>query len=245
MACTRINPCPNPGIPPVSIELRDIPSTTQPGFALALRVLEGYWRQATNMSTEEQWDYKSFIENSYFFRHDEGGKEIDSPENHILFNELHVTPTWGRYVFLKSLFGEEFTSIIDYFAIDIFESVETLDLEDEYRTYHRDPNRPYSETSREVQTPYTAPSDSSLPNSNSTEYLSTNRDQSNIPSPLGQSSSVNNQLLMQRDLKRLEARLKASIVEMGNKILEEVYELREHVMAAEANNDQMSSIETN
>lgn len=147
-------------------------------------------------------------------------------------------------MFLKSLFGEEFTSIIEYFAIDIFKSVETLDLEDEYRTYHRDPNLPYSETSREVQTPY-APSDSSLPNSNSTEYLSTNRDQSNIPSPLGQSSSVNNQLLMQRDLKRLEARLKASIVEMGNKILEEVYELREHVMAAEANNDQMSSIETN
>ncbi|PNP39696.1 hypothetical protein TGAMA5MH_08367 [Trichoderma gamsii] len=197
------------------------------------------------MSTEEQWDYKSFIENSYFFMHDEGGKEIDYPTNHILFDELIVTPTWGRYVFLKSLFGEEFTSIIDPFAIDIFKFVETLDLEDEYRTYHRDPNLPYSETSREVQTPYTAPSDSSLPNSNSTEYLSTNRDQSNIPSPLGQSSSVNNQLLMQRDLKRLEARLKASIVEMENKILEEIYELREHVMVATANNDEMPAKQTN
>lgn len=245
------NPCPNPSIPPVELELQEIPvDETHPAFPLALRVFEGYWRQATNMTIDDQLEYESLIERCEFSMVDQNGDEIDSLIKDSLFNEFLIWPTWAKYVFLKSLFGEESISAIDDFAINVFGSVETLDLEKEYRTHYRDPNLPYGEVSGEVQTPSITPSHSPLLNSGSTEQLSADCDQSNVSSLLGQSSSVvegqaspaNNEHVTERDLEKLETRLRASIVDMENRILQQVYDLRTHVMAATINNDQMPEI---
>ncbi|KAM0447880.1 hypothetical protein ACHAO4_008624 [Trichoderma viride] len=179
------------------------------------------------MTIDDQLEYKSLIERVEFLMVDQNGKEIDSIIKHCLFNEFLISPTWAKYVFLKSLFGEESISAIDDFAANVFGSIETLDLEKEYRTHHRDPNLPYGEVSGEVQTPSITPSHSPLLNSGSTEQLSADCDQSNVSSLLGQSSSV------------VEGQASPA---NNDRILQQVYDLRTHVMAATINNDQMPEI---
>lgn len=115
------------------------------------------------------------------------------------------------------------------------------DLEEEYRIYHRDPSLPGGEVSGETQTKSITSSHAPLLNSGSTEQLSANCDQSNV-SPLDQPSPAVNEALTQYDLVKLETRLRASIVEMENRILKGVSELRTHVMASATNNDQMPAI---
>lgn len=214
-------------------------------FPLALRVLKGYWRQATNMTTDDQWEYKHLIECCCFFMHDEDEQKIESPIDHFLFKSLLISPTWAKYVFLKSLFGEESITAIDKFVVKSFKSLETLDLEKDYRTHHPDKYPTSGEASGEAQTPSTAPPDSCLLDSGSTEHIGANPDQPDTSSLLGQALLLKDQPLTLHDLVELETRLKASLVEMETRILGQVHELREHVMAATTTNDQMPAKQTN
>lgn len=164
------NPCPNPGIPPLRIELSDIPVDEEdPRFPFAIKVIEQYWRQATSMTTDDQWEYKSLIEGEKFSMMDYNGFDIDSLIDHSLFNDLLISPTWAKYVFLYSLFGEESMFAIERFATEKFKSQMIDDLEEEYRAYHRDPSLPDGEVSGETQTQSIASSHPPLLNAGSTE----------------------------------------------------------------------------
>lgn len=234
----HVNPCPNPGIPPLRIEIWDIPvAETDEHYPPALKVFKAYWRQATNMTTIDQWEYKSLIEKEAFV----GDYDADPLICHDLFTDFLISPTWAKYVFLQSLFGDDNLFAIERFLDEKFLSLRIDNHEREYRFYHRDSSLPDAEVSGEVQTQSVASSHSSLLNPGSTEQLSANCDQSNV-SPLNQSSLTVNEALTQNDLVKLETRLRASIVEMEKRILKGVHELRTHVMASATNNDQMPAM---
>lgn len=220
---------------------------THEEFPFARKVLEGYWRQATNMTTDDQWEYKRLIECEKFRMIDQNGEDTESLISHFFFNDFLISPTWAKYVFLHSLFGDESISAIDNFVIETFKSFEILDFEKEYRTHHRDPDLPDGEVTGEVQTSSIASPHSPLLNSGSTEQFSANCDQSNISSLLGQSSpvaddqtlSVDDDPLTPYDLEKLETRLRTSIIEMEKRILQKIYELSKDVRAATINNYQI------
>ncbi|KAL7897366.1 hypothetical protein HDV63DRAFT_401652 [Trichoderma sp. SZMC 28014] len=230
------NRCPSPGIPPLRIELSDIPvDDGYQAYPFAIRVIEGYWGQATNMTTDDQLEYKFLIEDREFER----GSD-DSLFQHYLFNDLLISPTWAKYVFLHSLFGYEPLYLIDRFAIEKFGSTTIDDLQEEYRTHHRDPSLPDAEISGEMQTQSIASSHPPLLNLDSFEWLDANCDQSKV-TPMGQSSPAVKEAITQYDLEKLETRLKASMAEMENRILEQIHQLRAQIMAIASDNGQMSA----
>lgn len=202
------------------------------------------------MTTDDQWEYKHLIEAEKFLMIDQNGEYTESLISHLLFNDLLISPTWVKDVFLHSLFGDESISSTNKFVIETFNSFEILDFENEYRTHHRDPDLPDGEVTGEVQTSSIASPHSPLLTSGSTEQFSANCDQSNVSSFLGQSSpvaddqtsSADDEPLTPHDLEKLQTRLRASIVEMEKRVLQKVYELRTHAGAATINNGQTPGI---
>lgn len=209
----------------VEIHPWDVPiGTTHPQYPFALKVFDGYWREALDMNVNDQWEYLRLVKAGCFFMKSQAGEDIDSPINHLLFKDLLFAPTMAKYIFMKSLFGEESMSSIDSPVIKAFQLLETHDPEKDYRTHHPDlsksaehkadsqPQRSDGKASGKAQTPSVVPPNSSRPKSGSREHISANRGQgivSSLPGrswPVvdGQASLINNQTLTQCDLKRLE-----------------------------------------
>ncbi|KAF3063319.1 hypothetical protein CFAM422_009912 [Trichoderma lentiforme] len=99
------NPCPNPQLPPLMIEV-DNPYVPQPGGRdqyLYDAVIDAYQEQATNMTQLDQNEYLSLIEASYF-KMDHDTKR--GPSHHPLYSKLQNEPTWAKFVFLSALCPE-------------------------------------------------------------------------------------------------------------------------------------------
>ncbi|KAL6793850.1 hypothetical protein J3E68DRAFT_359484 [Trichoderma sp. SZMC 28012] len=99
------NPCPNPQLPPLRIEI-DNPYVPQPGgrdqnFYEA--VIDAYQHQAVNMTQLDQNEYLSLIEASYF-KMDHDTKR--GPSHHPLYSKLQNEPTWAKFVFLSALYPD-------------------------------------------------------------------------------------------------------------------------------------------
>ncbi|OPB44349.1 hypothetical protein A0O28_0026670 [Trichoderma guizhouense] len=99
------NPCPNPQLPPLMIEL-DNPYVPQPGGrdqTSYATVIHAYQTQATNMTQLDQNEYLSLIKASYF------RMDCDTergPSHHPLYSKLQNEPTWAKFVFLSALYPE-------------------------------------------------------------------------------------------------------------------------------------------
>lgn len=100
---THPNPCPNPGIPPLRLEIEDIPiSQSHPQYSHALAAVTAYWRQATNMALSDQQEYLELIASSAYVvsKSAEG-----TPSQHKLYKAIKAHSTWARYVMFHSVYG--------------------------------------------------------------------------------------------------------------------------------------------
>ncbi|KAL6889071.1 hypothetical protein GGI43DRAFT_416390 [Trichoderma evansii] len=204
----HINPCPNPNIPPVSIELYDIPcNESHEQYPNAIRAVKAYWRQATNMTFEDQIEYKGIVEYMFTFEQE---PLLWRSKCSSLYKSCKASPTWAKYVFIKAMYGGAKIHNLDAQVLGIFKSLKIEDFERDYRTHIPDPARVKEGTPTEQFPPPAAQS-------------SAKRSQPNAPPPLKWSSSpVMNQPVTQQDLERLETRLKEHIDDHIRKIRESI-----------------------
>ncbi|KAL7943639.1 hypothetical protein V8C42DRAFT_346562 [Trichoderma barbatum] len=97
------NPCPNPHIPPLRLEIEDIPiSKNHPQYSHAVAAITAYWRQATNMALSDQKEYTDLVASLAFTvpKSAEG-----TPSQHKLYKAIKTRPTWARYVMFHSIYG--------------------------------------------------------------------------------------------------------------------------------------------
>ncbi|KAM0447879.1 hypothetical protein ACHAO4_008623 [Trichoderma viride] len=110
------NPCTNPNLPPIRIELSDIPcDESHAQYINGVLVVKAYWRQATNMTLKDQVEYQTLIEQQCF----------------------EMQPPW--YVFIKAL--DIGTYDLDSEVQGIFGSLRIGDFGNSYRAYHPEPAR--------------------------------------------------------------------------------------------------------
>lgn len=198
----HINPCPNPNIPPLRIELSDIPCNESDKYPDAVRAVKAYWRQATNITIEDQIEYKGLVENTHC--HNKGGLPW-GPIFFAIWSSCEASPIWAKFFFIKSLYCVLPPSF-DTLMLCVFKSLQIEDFENDYRTHNPEPIRVKKHKGPEQLQPPEA-------------KLKVNRSQPNATSALEQSSPVvggpaspvNNQPVTQRDLLRLENRLKEHI----------------------------------
>ncbi|KAL7905088.1 hypothetical protein GGI35DRAFT_489306 [Trichoderma velutinum] len=98
------NPCPNPNIPPLRLEIEDIPiAKNHPQYSHAVAAITAYWRQATNMALSDQKEYRDLVASSAFIvpKSAEG-----TPSQHKLYKAIKNNPTWARYVIFHSIYGK-------------------------------------------------------------------------------------------------------------------------------------------
>ncbi|PNP53889.1 hypothetical protein THARTR1_05706 [Trichoderma harzianum] len=101
---THPNPCPNPNIPPLRLEIEDIPiSKNHPQYSHAVAAITAYWRQATNMALSDQKEYRDLVASSAFIvpKSAEG-----TPSQHKLYKAIKNNPTWARYVMFNAIYGK-------------------------------------------------------------------------------------------------------------------------------------------
>ncbi|KAL6792185.1 hypothetical protein GGI42DRAFT_346553 [Trichoderma sp. SZMC 28013] len=101
---THPNPCPKPNIPPLRLEIEDIPiAKSHPQFSHAVAAITAYWRQATNMALSDQKEYRDLVASSAFIvpKSAEG-----IPSQHKLYKAIKNNPTWARYVMLNAIYGK-------------------------------------------------------------------------------------------------------------------------------------------
>ncbi|KAL7953754.1 hypothetical protein V8C34DRAFT_308915 [Trichoderma compactum] len=101
---THPNPCPKPNIPPLRLEIEDIPiAKSHPQFSHAVAAITAYWRQATNMAFSDQQEYRDLVASSAFLvpKSAEG-----IPSQHKLYKAIKNNPTWARYVMLNAIYGK-------------------------------------------------------------------------------------------------------------------------------------------
>ncbi|KAL9476222.1 hypothetical protein ACSS6W_006063 [Trichoderma asperelloides] len=198
------NPCPNPNIPPLRIELSDIPcNESDEHYPMAVSAVKAYWRQATNMTIEDQIEYKGLVENKDYY---EQGASTWFSAFLAIWSLCETSPTWAKFVFLEALYYDTLPCSFYTLMQSVFESLKIEDFEKDYRTHNPEPARVKKRKATEQLHPPEA-------------KLKANRNQPNASSPLGQpspviggqASPVNNQPLTQRDLERLENRLKEHI----------------------------------
>ncbi|KAL5088118.1 hypothetical protein Trisim1_007281 [Trichoderma cf. simile WF8] len=67
LSLVRPNPCPAPSVPPMQIEIEDIPVDISHEFYIsAVKAVKGYWAQATNMNAVDQQQYKDILKAESF-----------------------------------------------------------------------------------------------------------------------------------------------------------------------------------
>ncbi|KAK4064747.1 uncharacterized protein Triagg1_8934 [Trichoderma aggressivum f. europaeum] len=101
---THPNPCPNPNIPPLRLEIEDIPiAKSHPQFSHAVAAVTAYWRQATNMALSDQQEYRDLVASSAFIvpKSAEG-----IPSQHKLYKAIKNNSTWARHVMLNAIYGK-------------------------------------------------------------------------------------------------------------------------------------------
>lgn len=251
----HINPCPNPQLPPLQIELTDIPlRESHPQYTRGIRVVEGYWQQAMNMTTEDQQEYKKLIEDQAFFV---GQNARFAPSKHTVYRDLKVRPTWAKYIFIRALYVDRPMDHLDAIVKGLFQSLEIRNFDNKYREYHARPTKAKKRkadndfqrlsggASGGAQTPPILPPGSSLPNSGP------DHGQPNAVSLLGHSSPIVggcSSLVIcghssQHDLEQMENRLKSYIADANQKIREQVKGLRlSHFEAARSNEERMGML---
>lgn len=132
----KTNPCTNPNLPPIRIELSDIPcDESHKQYPNGVRAVKAYWQQATNMTLEDQVEYKTLIEQQHFT----WSTPRFSLKDFSVYKSCQTSPTWAKYVFIKAM-------VIDNTALDnqmqgTFGSLEICDFEVCYRIYNPDPAR--------------------------------------------------------------------------------------------------------
>ncbi|KAL7918559.1 hypothetical protein ACQKWADRAFT_330550 [Trichoderma austrokoningii] len=132
------NPCTKPNLPPIRIELSDIPcDESHQQYFNGLKAVKAYWRQATNMTLEDQVEYKTLIEQQRFER--PMPWLFSSPEDHSVYKSCETSPTWAKYVFINAL--DINTSLLDDHMKEVFGSLKICDFEECYRTYNPEPAR--------------------------------------------------------------------------------------------------------
>ncbi|PON27704.1 hypothetical protein TGAM01_v203471 [Trichoderma gamsii] len=133
------NPCTNPNIPPIHIELSHIPcNESHAQYVNGVLVVKAYWRQATNMTLEDQVEYKTLIEQQRFEK--QGPSMLFSaPSDHSVYKSCQASPTWAKYVFIRAL-GVG-TPALDSQVEGIFGSLNISDFEQCYRAYNPEPAR--------------------------------------------------------------------------------------------------------
>ncbi|KAK1246336.1 hypothetical protein MKX08_000138 [Trichoderma sp. CBMAI-0020] len=112
----RMNPCMNPNIPPIRIELSDIPcDDSHPHYANGVAVVKAYWQQATNMTLDDQAEYKTLIEQQQFLKQ---RAALLAPHQHGVFKSCQISPTQVEC---------------------IYKSLKIENLETDYRAYNPNP----------------------------------------------------------------------------------------------------------
>lgn len=188
----HINPCPNPNIPPLKIELSDIPCTeSHEQYPNAIRAVRAYWRQATNMTFEDQIEYKGLIEYMFAYEQEASLWRSKCSSN---YKSCKASPTWAKYVFIKAMYGGSKIHNLDTQVLGIFKSIKIEDFERDYRTYNPNPAIVKTE---QLPTP--------------AAQSSTKRSLPDEPSASRRSSLVTNQPVTLQDLEGLEIRLKEHI----------------------------------
>lgn len=130
------NPCTNPHLPPIRIELSDIPCDERHAqYFNGVLVVKAYWRQATNMTLEDQVEYKTLIEQQRF--ETQPPWVFSGQGDHSVYKSCQASPTWAKYVFIKALEFE--TCDLDSQAQGIFGSLRISDFGNSYRAYHQEP----------------------------------------------------------------------------------------------------------
>ncbi|KAF3067624.1 hypothetical protein CFAM422_008601 [Trichoderma lentiforme] len=100
---THPNPCPNPNIPPLRLEIEDIPiAKNHPQFSHAVAAITAYWRQATNMALSDQQEYRELVASSAFIV---PKSAKGTPSQHKLFKAIKNNSTWARYVMFNAIYG--------------------------------------------------------------------------------------------------------------------------------------------
>lgn len=133
-----INPCTNPNLPPIRIELSHIPcNESQAQYVNGVLAVKAYWRQATNMTLEDQVEYKTLIEQQRFEK--QGSWDISVPSDYSIYKSCQASPTWAKYVFIKAL--DISTPALDGQMQGIFGSLGISDFEQCYRAYNPEPAR--------------------------------------------------------------------------------------------------------
>lgn len=134
------------------------------------------------MTLEDQVEYKTLIEQQRFEK--QGPWVISAPSDHSIYKSCQTSPTWAKYVFIKAL--DISTPALESQLQAIFGSLRISDFEPSYHAYN-------PETARELKRK--AADDQLLQR----------------PSVFGQrnaSSALSQTMLVNRDLQRIEGRLK-------------------------------------
>ncbi|KAL6901138.1 hypothetical protein GGI43DRAFT_383481 [Trichoderma evansii] len=135
------NPCPNPHIPPIKFERKDLPGPRFPingdGDDQILReerAIRAYKAQAANMTEVDQQNYIQLLKNRSFIVPTDA---IDDPSQHPLYRDLMAIPSWPKYVMLKSIYAPEILSqkMMTNLEIDLQPVFGSLDMKDLTSTY--------------------------------------------------------------------------------------------------------------
>ncbi|KAL6820757.1 hypothetical protein V8C40DRAFT_251276 [Trichoderma camerunense] len=128
-----------PVIPPRRLELSNIPiDKSDRQYGHAVLIVEGYWKHAMTMTPKEQDEYISLLNSKAY---NAPSKENPLPEDyHLYFLYGFSGGSWPIFVMLTSMFGE-------IKSLNGPSGRTITNLTNEYRRYHRDPDRPKNRSS--------------------------------------------------------------------------------------------------
>ncbi|RFU76620.1 hypothetical protein TARUN_5621 [Trichoderma arundinaceum] len=127
------NPCPNPNLPPLRLDLSDtIVSPSHELYSQAMSALKAYWKQAINMTLEDQKEYIRLFEDGVYLT---DGATQNNASNHVLYTELENRPNWATYVMLRSQYEHAQVKKLDANLIETFGTLDINDFTSDYNAH--------------------------------------------------------------------------------------------------------------
>ncbi|KAK0762165.1 hypothetical protein N5P37_004968 [Trichoderma harzianum] len=94
--------CASPHLPPIRIDLSDIPiDYTDEQYLHARSAVEAYWKQAYNMTKVEQMEYQQLIKEELYKKE---GKLVTRPSDHNVYRACRKKPNWARFIFIHAIY---------------------------------------------------------------------------------------------------------------------------------------------
>ncbi|KAL6829493.1 hypothetical protein J3E69DRAFT_365092 [Trichoderma sp. SZMC 28015] len=96
--------CASPHLPPIRIELSDLKiDHTHEQYLRAEAAVKAYWRQATNMTENEQKEYRRLLNEKLY---ELEGKLLTRPSDHNVYRSCRQKPNWARFIFLYAIYED-------------------------------------------------------------------------------------------------------------------------------------------